>query len=90
MALFFLIAFVATFLLSRAALWLMRRWDGGLLRLLAAHLASLALCWGWFAFGSADGKIYVEGGWLFVLPQGLWLILDLGMGKADRERIDRS
>jgi hypothetical protein len=59
---FFLVAFVATFVLSRAAFWLMRSWDGGMWRLLAAHAISLALCWAWFAFGSADGKVYLHGG----------------------------
>jgi hypothetical protein len=57
MAVFFLVAFVATFVLSRAAFWLMRNWDGGMWRLLAAHAVSLILCWAWFAFGSADGKV---------------------------------
>ena len=83
-ALFFLIAFVATFALSRLAFWLMRHWDGGWPRLLAAHAVSLAICWGWYAFGSEDGKVYPGGGLVFVLPQAIWLFVDYQRGKSDR------
>jgi hypothetical protein len=82
---FFLTAFVMTFVLSRVALLLMRNWDGGWLRLLAAHAVSLALCWAWFAFGSADGKIYAGGGVVYLLPQACWLLVDYLRGKSARE-----
>jgi hypothetical protein len=87
MLVFFALAFVETLLLSRAALWLMRRWDGGMLRLWAAHLVSFALCYAWFAFGAFDGKVYLAGGWAYLLPQGLWLAVDFYRGKGEREAL---
>ena len=85
MAIFFLVAFAATFLLSQLACLLLRKWDGGWLRLLAAHAVSLAICWAWFAFGSSDGKVYAAGGVVFVLPQAIWLLVDYLRSKSDRE-----
>ena len=82
---FFVVAFVATFILSRVFFWLLRRWNGGWLRLLAAHGASLAICWAFFAFGSSDGEIYLSGGAVFLLPQGVWLLVDHLRGKSGRE-----
>ena len=82
---YFLIAFLATFVLSRLTLWLLRRWDGGMARLLAAHALSLAICWAVFAFGTLDGKVYLEGGVLFILPQGVWFLVDYFRGKSARE-----
>ena len=85
MALFCLGAFVATFVLSQLAFWLLRNWDGGMSRLLAAHAISLAICWAWFAFGTLDGKVYLGGGLVFVLPQAVWLLVDYYRGKSARE-----
>jgi hypothetical protein len=85
MAVFFLVPFVATFVLSQAAFRLMRSWDGGMRRLLAAHAISLILCWAWFTFGSSDGKVYLGGGLLFLLPQGIWFLVDYFRGKSARE-----
>ena len=85
MAIFFLVAFVATFVLSQLGFLLLRKWDGGMLRLLAAHAVSLAICWAWFAFGSADGKIYLGGGGVFILPQAVWFLVDYFRGKRARE-----
>ena len=82
---YFLVAFLATFLLSRLTLWLLRKWDGGMKRLLAAHALSLAVCWAVFAFGTLDGKVYLEGGVLFVLPQAVWFLVDYFRGKSARE-----
>ena len=82
---YFLIAFVATFLVSRVTLLLIARWDGGMSRLLAAHALSLAICWAVFAFGTLDGKIYLEGGVLFILPQAVWFLVDYFRGKSARE-----
>jgi len=87
MLVFFALAFVATLVLSRAALWLMRRWDGGMLRLWAAHLVSFALCYAWFAFGAFDGQVYLLGGVAYLLPQGAWLAVDFYGGKGEREEI---
>ena len=85
MPMFFLGAFVATFVLSRWALWVLGKWDGGWARLLAAHAVSVVICWAVFAFGAFDGKIYWEGGTLFLLPQGVWLLVDYFRGKSARE-----
>jgi hypothetical protein len=82
MALFFIVAFVATFVLSQAAFWMMRNWHGGMMRLLAAHAISLVLCWAWFAFGSADRKVYLGAGAVFLLPQGIWFLVDYFRGRA--------
>ena len=82
---YFLVAFLATFLLCRLTLWLLRKWDGGMTRLLAAHALSLAVCWAVFAFGTLDGKVYLEGGVLFVLPQAIWFLVDFFRGKSARE-----
>ena len=83
MPMFFLIAFIATFVLSQLVFLLMRKWDGGWLRLLAAHALSLAICWAVFAFGSS--KVYLAGGSLFILPQAVWLLVDYFRGKSARE-----
>ena len=85
MAIFFLGAFIATFVLSQLAFLLLRKWDGGMLRLLAAHAISLALCWAWFAFGSADGKTYPGGGVVFIAPQAIWFLVDYLRGKSARD-----
>jgi hypothetical protein len=82
---YFLIAFLATFLVSRLTLWLLGKWDGGMAKLLAAHALSLAICWAVFAFGTLDGKVYLEGGILFVLPQAVWFLVDYFRGKSARE-----
>ena len=85
MPMFFLGAFVATFVLSRLALWLLGKWDKGRMRLLTAHGISFAICWAVFAFGAFDGKVYWEGGILFLLPQGVWLLVDYFRGESARE-----
>jgi hypothetical protein len=90
MLVFFALAFVGTLVLSRAAwwlMWLMWRWDGGMLRLWAAHLVSFALCYAWFAFGAFDGKVYLLGGVAYLLPQGAWLAMDFYRGKGEREEL---
>ena len=85
MAIFLLVAFAATFVLSQLAFLVLRKWDGGWPRLLAAHGISLAICWAWFAFGSLDGKVYPEGGVVFLLPQAIWLLVDYFRGRSERE-----
>jgi hypothetical protein len=80
-----LIMFGQTFLLAELAFLAMRRWDGGWLRLLAAHAISLAISWAWFAFGSSDGRVYLAAGMVYVFPQGLWLVVGYLRGKSARE-----
>lgn len=85
MPIFLLGALLATFLLSRLALWSMRKWDGGMMRLLAAHAISFAICWAVFAFGSSDGKVYAGAGLIYLLPQGIWFLVDHFRGKGAKE-----
>jgi hypothetical protein len=85
MVTYFLIMFVQTLLLSRLALWLMRRWDRGWVRLLCGHFASLALSWAWFAIGGASGKTYLAKGAVYTGPEAVWLLIDLLRGKSARE-----
>ena len=86
MAIHILIMFVQTLALSQLAFFLMSKWDGGWLRLLAAHGFSFAISWAWFAFGSADGKVYMAAGLVCLFPQGLWLLVDYLRGKSVRLR----
>ena len=85
MMLFLFGFWVAAFLISRLALRLMRNWDGGMARLLAAHTVALALCWGFFAFGSADGRVYFGAGAVTLLPVGFWFVVDYLRGKSALE-----
>lgn len=78
-------ALIATFLVSRLTLWLLRKWDGGLARIALAHGTALAFCWVAYAFGSADGgPLNWSGGAIYTLPQIFWLVVDMlrGRGKA--------
>lgn len=75
---FFVGALIPTFLLSRIALWLLKRWNGGYARLVAAHVLSLAVATLIGAFGMADGGPLAFGvAFLsYVGPQLLWMALD--------------
>jgi hypothetical protein len=84
MAIFFLGALVATFVLSQLAFLAFRTWDGGWLRLLVAHAISLMLCWAWFT-SPPDGKVDLAAGIIFLPPQALWLLVDYLRGRSARE-----
>jgi hypothetical protein len=75
---FFIGALAATLLLSRIILWLLKRWHGGYLRLVAAHTASLAAATLVGAVGMADGGPLAFGPAFraYVLPQLVWLVID--------------
>jgi hypothetical protein len=68
-------ALIATFVVSRIVLRLLPRRDG---RAIAAFVLSLSLCWVIVAFGRANGGPLVwEAGWTYVIPQAVWLCVDL-------------
>jgi hypothetical protein len=78
--LFDVVAAAVIFLLSRAALWLMRSWDGGVARLANAYLAAWVLC--------CLAYIYPVGVWLdaidFGVLAGIWFGVDMARGKGKR------
>jgi hypothetical protein len=71
-------ALIPTFLLSRLALWLLKRWLGGKTRLLFANLASwlFVAVLGGFAFASFATFTF-EAAVLYALPQLIWLAMDM-------------
>lgn len=71
-------AFIITFLLSRLALYLLRRWDGGTNKLAAAHGGTLAVSWVLSAFGHADGgPPDWSAGIVYAVPVVVWFVVDL-------------
>lgn len=78
---FLLGALLPTGFLSRLFLWLLKRRDGGVLKLLVANLASLAVAAVIGGFGLADGGPFAgtRALALYALPQAVWLLIDLVM-----------
>jgi hypothetical protein len=71
-------AFIASFLLSRLAMWLLRSWDGGYAKALAANGAALGLAWLVAGFGFSDGHGWNAAAGLNYLPASIfWLVVDL-------------
>ena len=74
----FIGAALVTFLISRLFLYLTKKWNGGVLRLIIANVASLALCAVLSAFGSANGG---ELNWVntpvYAFAQAAWLAFDV-------------
>lgn len=72
-------ALFPTLLLSRLFLWLTRKWDGGVVRLLAVHGTSLLVVAFAGGVGMADGGAFagIDAGKSYFLPQALWLTVDL-------------
>ncbi|WP_191060020.1 hypothetical protein [Geminicoccus harenae] len=85
----FLGALIPTFLLSRVFLWLMRKWDGGLSRLLIAHGLSLAISAFLAAMAMADGGAMagLQALIAYAQPQGVWLVFDLVMARRRRRAV---
>lgn len=69
---------VPTALVSRVALWLMRSWNGGVTRLVVAHLFSLAVVTLIAGMGMADGGAFAAARafGIYAAPQAAWLLLD--------------
>lgn len=76
---FFVSGLVVTFLISRLFLWLLRSWDGGATRLVAAHGASWILASFLAGMGMADGGAFAgaRAALSYALPQAVWIIIDL-------------
>jgi hypothetical protein len=76
---FFVGAFVATFLVSRLLLWLVKSWDGGTRKVIVVHALSLVVCVllalvGGAGEGGSSSAIYAMG---YAAPQLLWMLMDL-------------
>ncbi len=84
-------AFIITFLLSRLALWILKRWDGGIGKLAVAHGSTLALLWTGYAFGSADGgPPNWSGGVIYAFPVFIWFVVDMMRGVGGVELPEES
>ncbi|MCZ4280738.1 hypothetical protein O4H49_08110 [Kiloniella laminariae] len=81
---------VPTYLLSRLALYLLKKWEGGIGRLAAGHVASLALCTVIAGFGMADGGSFAWEGALstYFLPQVFWFGFDVWRERRKSIRSD--
>lgn len=75
----FIGSLVPTFLVSRLFLYLFKRWDGGWLKILVAHVGSISIAAVIAGYGFADGGepkfLYAFDSYL--LPQLFWLGIDL-------------
>lgn len=69
---------VPTGLASRLALLMMRSWRGGFIRLVVAHLFSIAVVALVAGMGMADGGAFAAARALgiYIVPQALWFLLD--------------
>ncbi|TPK96410.1 hypothetical protein FJ934_09710 [Mesorhizobium sp. B2-4-12] len=70
-------ALVPTFLLSRLLLWITKRWNGGVARLLLVHvicgaLAIIAAAYGYSNTGAPDWS----RGPVYIVAQLIWLVVD--------------
>jgi hypothetical protein len=74
----FIGALVATFLISRLLLWLMKRWQGGVARLASAHLVSVLVSCALSAVGHGEGGVldWSRSG-IYVVAQLVWLVVDV-------------
>jgi len=75
-------ALVPTFLLSRLLLWITKRWNGGVPRLLAVHvicgaLAVIAAAYGYSHTGTPDWSRSL----IYIVAQLVWLIVDFVRGR---------
>ncbi|MGB0696035.1 MAG: hypothetical protein ACPGOY_10335 [Rhodospirillaceae bacterium] len=72
-------ALVATFLLRALLLWLMKKWNGGILKYLLANGISYGITGLLSSYGFADGgpPDFVKGFATYALPQLVWLAFDL-------------
>lgn len=69
---------IPTFLVSRLLLWLMRSWDGGISRLVVAHIFSWLVAAFIGGLGMADGGAFAgfRAATLYAVPQGVWFLFD--------------
>jgi len=80
----------STFLVSRAMLWLLRKWDDGKLpfqhgRLYVAHALTSVIIFAAAGFGLADGGPFagLAAAKYFTPPLLFWLVVDLVRHRAE-------
>lgn len=74
----FLGALIATFLLSRLFLWLLRSRVAGFTRLAVAHVLSLVVVFVAAGFGYADEAGFKADAIVpYLIPETIWLVFDL-------------
>lgn len=83
--------FLATFFISRLLLWFVLKWDGGALKIIAAHIVSLIVIGALSFLGAVGGEKGLDAALLFVaacsLPQLLWMAIDLWRMRSGRPPI---
>lgn len=78
-------ALVPAFLISRIFLWLLRKWNGGYTRIVAANAASAAVMSLVSAFGHADGgPLDWSFTAIYVSAQIFWLAIDVFLARRKR------
>ncbi len=77
-------ALVPTYLVRLLFIWLTKRWDGGLARMLICNFLSLLVATGAGGVGMADGGPYQWGTAFFTyaIPQACWVFYDIGRARA--------
>ncbi|RWE02052.1 MAG: hypothetical protein E5V92_21480 [Mesorhizobium sp.] len=79
-------ALVPTFLLSRLLLWITKRWNGGVLRLLLVHIICGALAVVASAYGySHNGAPDWSHSPVYVVAQLIWLVVDFVRGRRQSQ-----
>jgi hypothetical protein len=75
----FIISIVPTFVVSRVLLWITTQWFNSFVRLVAVHVASLAVCVasGAFAFEGINSSSPIGAFALFGPGQLAWFLIDL-------------
>jgi len=72
-------ALIPTFLISRLAFWVLKKWNGSVAKIAVANVASFLVIFT-IAKAAADGYplSYDLPDWLmYALPQSVWVIVDL-------------
>jgi hypothetical protein len=82
-------ALLPTFLISRLMLWLMRSWDGGVRRLIMAHMVALLIATLIGGMGMADGGAFAaaKAFMVFAPPQAVWLTADWLRRRAGKPEV---
>lgn len=81
-------ALVPTFLLSRLLLWITKRWNGGVPRLLLVHVICGALAVVASAYGYPDsGAPDWSRSLVYIVAQLIWLVVDLVRGRRHQSRL---
>ena len=73
--LFMVGALVPTLLLSKLLLWLLKSWNGGVLRLIFAHATALLIAMFVAGIAMTDRGPFAGAG--YIIPQLFWLCADI-------------